>query len=102
MRNSPVVIDRSSETEALIEWGDGHRCRLSAGALRRACACAGCVDEVTGRHLLDPDSLPADLKILAASTVGRYAVTFAFSDGHGTGIYTFERLRALCPCEVPS
>jgi len=27
--------------------------------------------------------------------VGRYALQFVWSDGHSTGIYTFEYLRAL-------
>jgi hypothetical protein len=30
--------------------------------------------------------------------VGNYALAFAWSDGHSTGIYTFEYLRKLCPC----
>jgi hypothetical protein len=30
--------------------------------------------------------------------VGNYALSFAWSDGHQTGIYTFGHLRDLCPC----
>jgi len=30
--------------------------------------------------------------------VGRYAVQIAWTDGHDSGIYTFEYLRELCPC----
>jgi DUF971 family protein len=30
--------------------------------------------------------------------VGNYALQFVWSDGHETGIYTFEYLRKLCPC----
>jgi DUF971 family protein len=32
--------------------------------------------------------------------VGRYAIRIRWSDGHGTGIYTFQRLREWCPCEA--
>jgi DUF971 family protein len=32
--------------------------------------------------------------------VGRYAIRFHWSDGHSTGIYTFEHLRELCPCPI--
>jgi DUF971 family protein len=32
--------------------------------------------------------------------VGRYAIRFHWSDGHSTGIYTFEQLRELCPCPI--
>jgi DUF971 family protein len=27
-------------------------------------------------------------------------VRFEWSDGHNTGIYSYEYLRALCPCEA--
>jgi DUF971 family protein len=30
--------------------------------------------------------------------VGTYGIRIRWSDGHGTGIYTFEILRALCGC----
>jgi DUF971 family protein len=30
--------------------------------------------------------------------VGNYALRFRWSDGHDTGIYTFDFLRRLCPC----
>ena len=30
--------------------------------------------------------------------VGRYAVSIEWSDGHDTGIYSYQTLRALCPC----
>ena len=32
--------------------------------------------------------------------MGRYGLAVAFSDGHNTGIYIFERLRELCECET--
>jgi DUF971 family protein len=31
--------------------------------------------------------------------VGRYGLTPVWEDGHKTGIYTYEKLRALCECE---
>ena len=35
----------------------------------------------------------------AVELVGGYGVRVRWSDGHSTGIYTFELLRAICPCE---
>ncbi len=32
------------------------------------------------------------------SPVGRYAYKITWSDGHDTGIFTLEHLRALCEC----
>ena len=34
-----------------------------------------------------------------ATAVGNYAIQIEFSDGHATGIYSFEHLREICPCE---
>ena len=38
------------------------------------------------------------LKLQKADLVGRYALQMYWSDGHSTGIYTFDYLRDLCPC----
>jgi ATP-binding protein involved in chromosome partitioning len=54
---------------------------------------------MTGRPLLDPRTVPPDVYPLAIRWVGRYALGFDWSDGHNTGIYPFDRLRALCPCD---
>lgn len=37
--------------------------------------------------------------LTGATQVGSYAVQLRWQDGHDTGIYTFELLRRLCPCE---
>ena len=95
----PVEIDRSAETEIRIEWRDGHRTIYAARSLRLLCPCAECVDESTGRRILDPDTVPADVRAKSARMIGRYAVEFRWSDGHDTGFYTFENLRRLCPCD---
>ena len=50
------------------------------------------------RPLLDPESVPAGLTSSKAALVGNSPVAFQFSDGHGSGIYTFEALRQICPC----
>jgi DUF971 family protein len=36
-----------------------------------------------------------DLSFSSISIVGRYALNFQFSDGHETGIYSFQYLRDL-------
>ncbi len=38
------------------------------------------------------------LRLLRAEPVGNYALSLIWSDGHSTGIYTWEYLRDLCPC----
>ncbi|MFQ5513327.1 MAG: DUF971 domain-containing protein [Myxococcota bacterium] len=79
-----------------IEWKDGLVRSLAVRDLRLACACALCVEELSGRPLLDPKGIPDDVRPVRIAPVGRYAIQIAWSDGHDTGIYSFERLRELC------
>jgi len=94
----PLAINRRDDG-LLIEWdGSGHQGFYRGRALRLACPCAGCVEEMTGRPLLDPAGVPEDVRPLSVALVGAYGIRIQWSDGHQTGIYTFERLRAECPC----
>jgi ATP-binding protein involved in chromosome partitioning len=101
MAKSPVVpfaITRQDDG-VRIEWVEGrHEGFFPARALRLACPCAACVEEMTGRPLLDPARVPADIHPLRLSLVGAYGLRASWSDGHDTGIYTFERLLDSCPC----
>jgi ATP-binding protein involved in chromosome partitioning len=81
-----------------IRWSDGHEGRHTPYDLRVACQCAACVDENSGRKILDPGKVPLDVGIEHVQPVGRYALAFAFTDGHNTGIYRFSLLRDLCSC----
>lgn len=100
-RTDPVNVGPSEDERRLvIEWRDGHRSEYEPRHLRLACPCAECIDEFTGRPLLDPRGVPLDVYPLAVQRVGRYALSFEWSDRHSTGIYTFELLRELCTCEA--
>jgi ATP-binding protein involved in chromosome partitioning len=80
-----------------IRWSDGHQSRYAYRDLRLACPCAMCVDEWTGQPRIDPKMIPSDVRAVDLKTVGRYALQFNWSDGHSTGIYAFDKLRALDP-----
>ncbi|MCA8969924.1 MAG: DUF971 domain-containing protein [Planctomycetes bacterium] len=90
----PVRFEQPSPNKVRITWRDKVKTTHAARALRLECPCASCVDELTGRKILDPDSVPSDVGIVDADIVGRYAFRFTFSDGHATGLYAFDRLRA--------
>ncbi|RMG51832.1 MAG: DUF971 domain-containing protein [Acidobacteria bacterium] len=96
---TPVSIKKRGDTALEITWGDGHVSTYPARYLRQHCPCASCIDEWTGEKRLAPDSVPVDLKMLSVELVGQYALNFTWSDGHGTGIYSFQTLRRLCPCD---
>ena len=95
---NPLDIRTVSDDELLITWEDSHRSLYRMDFLRLSCPCAGCTDEWSGKRLLDPLKIKKDIKIQEFAPVGRYAYRFRWSDGHQTGIYSFEFLRGLCPC----
>ncbi|HEY3355570.1 MAG TPA: P-loop NTPase [Polyangia bacterium] len=86
-----------TEGAVLVRWSDGHVSRFASRALRLACPCALCVEELTGAPRLDPATVPADVQPNEVRPVGRYAFQFLWSDGHTTGIYSFDTLRGLDP-----
>ena len=97
----PVVPKRIRRLEEgiLIVWDDGgHEGFFPARGLRLSCPCAECVEEMSGRPLLDPARIPADVRPVTLELVGAYGLRVRWSDGHATGIYTFDRLLAVCPC----
>ena len=95
LKAAPTQIVYESQSELTIAWSDGGESRLKGAQLRRSCPCATCVNEWTGEKLLDEKKIPDDLTFDAPQIVGRYALTFRFSDGHDTGIFSFEYLRKL-------
>lgn len=90
----PYAVTRRDDG-LLIEWRQGGgELFYPARDLRLACPCAACIEEMTGRRLLEPGAVPADIRPVSIALVGAYGLRIVWSDGHGTGIYTFERLRA--------
>ena len=98
----PLEVGRANQHDLKITWPDGHVSVYPARALRLACPCAACVDEVTGRVLVLARHVAQDVRPVKIEPVGRYAITIHWSDGHHTGIYPYPRLRQLCPCCVTS
>ena len=94
----PTDVEISSNGELTITWTGGHTGIHSPYNLRRNCVCASCVDEDTGKRVLDERRVPLDIRIDSYTPVGRYALAFAFSDRHNTGIYSYKYLRTLCEC----
>ena len=100
--NYPVDLHKSENRELLISWSDGKRQQIPFRVLRDACQCATCMDkkmkdptEPAGMlPVLSPaQTLPLDIQ--AMKPVGNYAYNIQFSDGHSTGIFTFDLLRSL-------
>lgn len=97
---SPVEIRKKSGERITIRWADEHESVYPARALRGRCPCAQCVSETTGKRLVQEEHVDPGVHIVAARIVGNYALHFDWSDGHTTGIYSFDYLRRICPCKA--
>jgi DUF971 family protein len=91
----PVQIIDEGDDGLRIVWSDATENLYSAPFLRRVCACAQCVNEWTGERMLKPESVSDAVKIENIGVVGRYALSFTFSDGHNTGIFSFNYLHQV-------
>ncbi len=94
-RTTAVGFGRRDARTLSVLWEDGRRDDFDVRDLRLACHCALCVEEMSGRPALDPTSVRADVAPRVITSVGNYAITINWNDGHSTGIYSFEYLRAL-------
>lgn len=96
MRPAPKGIKYNrAKRELEITWSAEDVVVFGAYDLRCECACAVCVDERTGMRILDLATVPRDIGIGSMELVGNYAIQFRFSDGHDTGIYSWDRLDTL-------
>jgi DUF971 family protein len=105
-----VRIHKTEGTGVEIDWKDGHRSAWSFAWLRNGCPCATCHEdrEQNGRKPGEPKPKPQTLlpmyeapaRPVEITPVGNYAVKFKWSDGHESGIYSWEYLRRVCQCEA--
>jgi len=96
MTAAPTNIRALRDPAALeIHWPDGRTVTLPYRTLRESCPCAACVDEMTGERILDVSTIPNDIRPTAMTTVGNYALKVTWSDGHDTGLFTWEKLAEL-------
>jgi ATP-binding protein involved in chromosome partitioning len=94
-RTTAIGFRRRDARTLSVLWEDGYRNDFDVRDLRLTCRCALCLEEMSGRPLLDPKSVRADIAPRTISSVGNYAIQITWNDGHNTGIDTFTHLRAL-------
>jgi DUF971 family protein len=93
-----------------IAWSDGHASHYPFDYLREQCPCANCKQERQQHAEGQPAAAGAASggvlpmfkprpKARHAEAVGHYAIQLEFNDGHRAGIYSYEYLRSICPCE---
>jgi DUF971 family protein len=110
--SEPEHIAISKSKGIKIDWKDHHRSEYSLALLRDECPCATC----TGAHgtpaqksnYSAEEPAAGDLfpmykptfRMNDVEAVGGYAIRMSWSDGHNTGIYSFDHLRHICPCDA--
>jgi|SRR5665213_3814710 len=111
LQTDPEHIAVSKSKGIDIDWKDGHRSSYGVEYLRDWCPCATCA----GTHGTEPRpkstvgaaSAPAALfpmykakeRMQNIEPVGNYALRIVWNDGHNSGIYSYDYLRRICPCE---
>ena len=99
--NLPLEIGPTEDGSALrILWEDHHETMFSTRELRLRCPCARCVDEFTGEKIISEAAIQEGVYPTSIDYVGNYAIQFNWSDGHNTGIYSFDLLREMCSCDI--
>jgi len=103
-----VKIHVKSGAGVDIDWTDGHSSHFDFVYLRENCPCATCNDERGKKQSSAAMNLPSSPllpmykpkpRAQAATQVGNYAIQLTFNDGHFTGIFSYDYLRSICPCD---
>jgi len=100
----PRKLDLKKDRGLTVEWADGATSYYSISLLRRLSPSAEARqlrEEMKKNPLTvlpaSASSSGGPLTALGAELVGNYALRIRFSDGHDTGIYTWEYLRSIDP-----
>lgn len=105
-RPTAIQLNRA-EKKLIIPWDDGHRSEYPLDILREACPCVECrgghanmgkPPDVDDLLLHIPLARTKSYEIARLVPAGNYAIQPEWTDGHSTGIYTWQYLRDLCPC----
>ncbi len=98
---TPVEMGSVADKTFTVTWSDGHQSRYTWLNLRVNCPCAACAGEWRYRPpKLRAEDVQPGIRAMSVARVGAYALRFVWSDGHNTGIYTFNSLRNdLCECD---
>ena len=91
----PTDLGFDNDGNLLIRWDDGKESSFAPKWLRARCPCAECVEEWSGKRVVGEAQVAAEVKARGMSQVGRYAVVIEWSDGHSTGIYSWDYLLKL-------
>lgn len=105
----PISLTKSEDRCLIIKWSDEAEHKISFRKLRSGCRCAHCLEKhgeaepktTEGKPKLQmslpvlshAETMPLDIESMQPA--GNYGYKIRFSDGHSSGIYSFELLREI-------
>ncbi|MAY74802.1 MAG: hypothetical protein CMJ31_08850 [Phycisphaerae bacterium] len=107
MTDSPVAIDLKKDRGLTVQWPDGTGSYYTIAYLRRMSPSADMRELRRARARNPLTVMPGgggsgsgsggEIVATDAELVGNYAIRIVFSDGHATGIYSWDYLRQIDP-----
>lgn len=94
----PSEIIGLLRSKLTFRWPDGCEVMISSRDLRLRCRCAQCVDEGSGRPLVEPTKVAPTIRAKRIELVGQYGVSIEWSESPCANIYNFRDLKKLCKC----
>jgi DUF971 family protein len=91
----PTDFALDNDGNLIVRWDDGKDSKFAPRWLRARCPCAECVEEWSGNRVVGDAQVKEDVKPRGMHQVGRYAIQIDWSDGHSTGIYSWDYLLKL-------
>lgn len=104
--HTPRHLDLKKDTALTITWEDGRASVYPIAHLRRLSPSAD-MRELRKSMKSNPLTIlpggggSGGVTAVGAEMVGNYAIKIIFSDGHSTGIYTWDYLREIDPAQNP-
>jgi len=93
--HEPVTIDLERDQGLTIVWDDDVVSRFTLEELRVNCPCAECRGlRDQGAVVWPKPTSPQPLHAEGAELVGAWGLSVRWNDGHSTGIYAWDVLRA--------
>jgi|SRR5690625_4700143 len=93
----------NSEGKLKLDWNDGHQSVYTLFGLRKNCPCVHCRGGHGNMNTFDRSlffvDAPRHFEIEDIKQIGNHAIRIFWSDGHNNGMYQWQTLREMCPCE---
>jgi DUF971 family protein len=106
-RVTPVKLNLKKDEKLEVQWEDGRVSVYPIAYLRKMCPCASCktfreeeAKKPKTKLTVFSKTSEGPLAATGAELVGGYALRIDWTDGHGSGIYSFAYLREIDPADA--